>query len=394
MMKLHLERIILLFFAALIFSACNILQTKTKTNETIATNSIPPASLDGTEIPDSTASTMLQPTVTFTESPTNTPLPTRPSTPTILNAYTVSDVPYQKGGGTGAMLVLPDQIWIGSMFGGLQEWDPKTGQIIMQVTSIQPKMYYDIEKEGNNHLWVLAGENNYNYADALYLLSLPDAKLVKRFDIKGVGDYGWTPIRLGISPGKLWVNDMTIDTDALKETHYENGLPDSAEFAYDNNGWMWVTGDWCMGCEHDLWIIDVNDPTSYKDAQHSGMRNVGVLESPMVLTDGKIWLTQTEHDPSVRVFLVAYDISNSVEPVFHVEITNDIKDINGRNVIAADDNSIWIDSSGTLYYYAKSDGHYQGSLVIGEDRINGLGFDGYTLWALSMDAGLVQIAVP
>ena len=184
---------------------------------------------------------------------------------------------------------------------------------------------------------------------------------------------------------------MTVDTTTLKETHYKDGLPSEARFAYDSKGWMWINGTWCQGCGHDTWITNANDPNVAKDDQHSGMLNVSSMEQPLVLANGKIWFVQTEGPSFTKKYLVAYDPQKTDKPVIHVEVTS--KDKPFASLIAADHQELWIDSGKNLFYYSLADGHYLGSLSIGED-IKSISFDGNYLWVSSLETGLVKIAVP
>lgn len=358
----------------------------------------------GTEAPNTslTGTTSTHLPATPTAHPTNTIAPTvepsptlipKLSQPTIINTYMVSSLPGGKGSGPGAMLVLSGQIWTATMFAGLQQWDPATGTAVKTLADIQASQYWDIKFDGR-YLWVLASEQTESSADSLYMIDPNRSELVKRFDIGKSGDFGLEPTQLGISPGRIWVNDGVISTDTLEYTHLPNGLPSDAHFAYDNHGWIWITGSWCHGCNHDLWIVNTDDPQQLKDEQHSGILGEGTLDKPLILAGGKIWLIAVSHDQasSPIYFLEGYDPLHTDIPVFREDISAEVP-LNSQIHLAADGKVLWVEAEGTLYYYSLEDASLLGSLQVGAD-VQGIGFDGRDLWILSLKEGLQQISLP
>ncbi len=260
--------------------------------------------------------------------------------PTISKSIVVSDIPYYPGGGSGTMLALPGQVWTGTLFSGLQQWDPQTGDLVMTISEIEAKIFFDIEFE-NNRLWVLASIDDPNQAEILYVIELPQGEVVKIIPITDEGDYGTAPTRLGNSPGKIWVNFGMVDTETLDYMSLPNGLPSDAHFVYDDEKWMWITGSWCDGCRHDLWLVNANDPSELKDNQNSGVLDTGVLGNPLVLADGKVWLVAHYYSDNDAYYLDGYDINKTDQPEFHIDVTSEIYD-HGNINIAADDRMVWI----------------------------------------------------
>lgn len=301
-------------------------------------------------------------------------------------------MPFNKGGGLGTMLVMPGRIWTGTMFSGLQEWDPETGSLVRSIPAIEARLFFDIKFDGQL-LWILASQDEPNHADSLYVLDPQAGEVVEVIPVGSEGVYSTNPVQLGLSPGKIWVNFGIVDTATLEYTSLPDGLPSEAHFAYDGAGWMWITGGWCHGCSHDLWIINAGDPNQVLDDQHSGVLGTGVLGSPLALAGGKMWLTAAYHAGSeVSEFLDAYSLDQTSKPEIHVDVTKELLG-HGNAILAADGRLVWMAVEGTLYYFDNQTGQKLGQLEAGEE-IQSLGYDGASLWVLSQDAGLLQIALP
>ena len=123
--------------------------------------------------------------------------------------------------------------------------------------------------------------------------------------------------------------------------------------------------------------------------------------SQPVLANGKMWMiaqneVQTKSGWEKQWILTAYDINDPVISVVHVDISQYMPKLNGDLIMAADNKVIWIvpdDIKGDIDYYDQSDGHYMGNLHAGM-LIEGLGFDGSSMWVMDNEHGLEQIALP
>ena len=349
-----------------------------------------PTSIDMTSevVPITQATLTVTPLQTVNIPPTQAIIPIDP---TIIKSIVVSDMPYHPGGGPGTMLALPGQVWTGTMFSGLQQWNPQTGDLVMTIPEIEATNFFDIEFE-NNRLWVLASIDDSNQAEILYVIELPQGKIVKKIPITDEGGYGTAPTQLGNSPGKMWVNFGIVDTETLEYVPLPNGLPSDAHFIYDGDKWMWITGSWCAGCRHDLWLVNANDPSDHKDSQNSGALDTGVLGQPLVLANGKVWLVAYYDSDNKSSYLDGYDIHRTDQPKFHIDVTSEVYD-HGNAHITADNRMVWIEVEGMLHYFDSKIGQKMGELKVGE-YVESIGFDGTSLWVLSSDAGLLQICLP
>lgn len=316
------------------------------------------------------------------------------STLHVINAYPVQTLyPGNKGGGSGsAMLVLPGQVLTGTMFGGLQLWDAQTGRVVKTYSNVPSKVFFDIQYDGKN-LWVLANDNLADSSpDSLYVITLPDGEIVKKVDLAGENDVE----NIGMSPGKAWIGSTIYDTGTLEPSPVSGGgLPGESHFAYDGGGWMWITGVYCHGCGHDLWLFDVNNPPDHKDARNSGTLNDGVLGSPPVLAGGRMWLVVRPNGDPVYM-LDAYDIQKTDRPALQIDLTGKFQATDSQSsdvYLTTDGTLLWLCLDGMIYYFDLVTGEELGSLAIGK-HVMGIGFDGNSLWVLSNDDGLIQVSVP
>ncbi len=349
-----------------------------------------PVSTDGAAIPVQ----KVQPTLTIAPLQAET-IPQEqtapPLNPFIMKSIVVSEMPFNPGGGSGAMLAIPGQIWIGTFFSGLQQWDPLTGELIRTISGIEATIFFDIELE-NNRLWVLASIEDPTQAEILYVIELPKGEIVKEIPIGMEGDYGTAPTQLGRSPGKIWVNFGIVDTETLAYESLPDGLPSEAHFVFDGEQWMWITGSWCDGCRHDLWLVNAKDPLELKDQQNSGVLDTGVLGEPLTLANGNVWLVAHYNTAGGSYYLDGYEIHKSNQPEIHIDVTDEIAG-HGQANIAADDQMVWLEAEGTLIYFDSLTGQKMGELRVG-DTVDDIGFDGTNLWVLSSDAGLLQVYLP
>jgi hypothetical protein len=371
--------------------------TKALLTQTPEVNSTPTSEVVESETPEST----------------RIPIATRPSQPIIAAAYPLS-YPGSLTGLGGILGISPGRVWVAGIYSGaspqavenipgIQEWDADSGKFLRAIPLPEIIRFWDIKYDGQ-YLWVLASKKEAAYADILYVLGLSDGQVVKEWDKFTKDDYGWRPTQLGLSPGKIWVANKVIDTPSLQEEAIEwYGLPADAYFAYDGQKWMWITGSWCEGCNHDLWLLDADDPMKVKDKEGSGAPHSGTIGQPIVLANGKIWLGGIKDIKTVNglftgtPYLEAYNLDQTDRPSLSVEITRELaKDTLVIQLLVADNHVVWLGNqfgSTTLYYHDQNDGKLLGSLYLDTAGIADMAFDGTNLWVLDAD-NLVRIALP
>lgn len=312
--------------------------------------------------------------------------------PVVANTYPVQTLyPDNKGGGISVMLALPGQVWTGSMFGGLQLWDPASGAVVKTISAVPSMMFYDIESDGEQ-LWVLASDDlESDGPDAVYVLSLPEGEVTARFDLAS----GSGVEQLGVSPGRVWIGDTVYDTSTLQSSPVSSGLPSEARFAYDGEQYMWITGVYCHGCNHDLWLFDAENLPDHKDDQNSGTLRDGVLGSQPVLAAGRMWLVVRPNGDPIY-WLDAYDLNNTSQPVLQIDVSDIFEETDTQSsqvYLAADNQVLWMSLNEKLAYFDLATGQQLGSLPVGAD-VMGMGFDGVNLWLLSNTEGLTRISIP
>lgn len=394
-----IQNLISLFFCAFSLISCTALFQDPIMNKSTTIETKASVSSESTQQPVSTdeaVKSVQKVQVTLTNAPLQdetSPLEQTapPLNPFVMKSIVVSEMPFNPGGGSGAMLAIPGQIWTGTFFSGLQQWDPLTGELVRTISGIEAANFFDIELE-NNRLWVLASMEDPTQAEILYVIDLPQGEIVKEITIGMEGDFGTAPTQLGRSPGKIWVNFGFVDTETLTDDALPDGLPSEAHFVYDGEQWMWMTGSWCDGCRHDLWLVNAKDPSEKKDQQNSGVLDTGVLGEPLALANGKVWLVAHYNTAGGSYYLDGYEIDKSDQPQFHIDVTDEIAG-HGQANIAADNQMVWLEAEGTLVYFDSLLGQKIGELKVG-DTVDAIGFDGTSLWVLSSDAGLLQIFLP
>jgi len=352
------------------------------------------------------------------ETPTLTPLatvaPTRPSQPVVINHYCIkpdcSGYTYPgdflkglMGGVDGVFLVLPGQIWTAAYPQGIYEWDSRDGHLMNTVPlTLDTGNFTDIQYDGkqiwaNQDIPLSATESS----RVLYVIDPQRARVIQKithgYDNAEEGHF----LDFGISPGKVWLEQRWINADTFQinnASHYFEC--DDAYFAYDGQGHMWATGeaDPTYDCIQDLYVWNAAEPAG-QPLPSDGADNFG--GSPLVLVNGKMWMianntVKTDSGWSHPWLLTAFNLNDPLKPALQVDISQYMPEVNGNLVMAADNKVIWVASdaiNGNIDYYDQGDGHHMGSLKVGK-IIEGMGFDGSSLWVMDNEHGLEQIGLP
>jgi hypothetical protein len=108
-----------------------------------------------------------------------------------------------------------------------------------------------------------------------------------------------------------------------------------------------------------------------------------------------MWMVAARHEGpgNPNWFLQAYDLHQTDKPALKIDITRKFQGGSARLHFAIDNHVLWLAINGRLYYFDPSTGQELGNLSIG-NQVESMGFDGSSLWVLSIDQGLVQIALP
>ena len=214
---------------------------------------------------------------------------------------------------------------------GIQEWQADSGKILRTIDLPQVSHIADIKIDGS-YLWVLAAKRSpaaQNYCtDSVFALSLSNGSVVKELNTQGNNtDCAGTrhPVQIGLSPGKLWVDDEIIDTQTFQVQQMgpypkSDDLPDGAYFAYGGQQWMWSTGEDCAECSRDLWLFNTMGPAKLRDEYGTGATTESHQDQAIIAANGKVWVG-AKHYPADSEWLEAYDINKPDKPVLNVDIS-------------------------------------------------------------------------
>ncbi|HMD89314.1 MAG TPA: hypothetical protein VKF38_09145 [Anaerolineaceae bacterium] len=340
-------------------------------------------------------------------------LPTRPSQPAVVAHYCIrqdcSGYQYpgdmlsgMMGGLNGVLLVLPGQLWTAATPGGIQEWDAHDGHLLNSIAAdYEQGNFTDIQYDGKL-IWAsikysTSATESYR---VFYIVDPSQARLIKKISFK-YGESDEAAESIGISPGKVWLEHQWIDTDSFQINDAKHYFACDGHYAYDGQGSMWVTGqaDPSFDC-NAMYVWNAADPAGQPLPSDPG---ADYGDSPLLLAGSKMWMighsaVKTKSGWTHPWVLTAYNITNPVKPVLQVDISQHMPETIGNLHMAADNKVIWVaaesgDKLGNIDYYDQADGHYMGSLQVGQ-LIGGLGFDGSSLWVMDNVHGLEQIALP
>jgi len=374
----------------------------------------PPASAPASQarpVDTATSAPVLQDTLTPTQAPTAAP--TRPTQPVVVAHYCLlADCSHYQypgdflsgnmGGIDGVMLVLLDQIWTAAYPQGIQEWDPHDGHLINSISAnYEVGNFMDIQYDGKL-IWAsqyVPTSTSDSYR-VFYAIDPLQGKLVKKISLK-YGENDYHSFLFGVSPGKVWLEQQWIDTNTFQihdASHYF-ACPDQ-HFAYDGQGLLWVTGDVIpdLTCDRYLYVWNASDPNGQPLPSDT---HDAFSDSPLVMANGKMWMMTQKEVKSKSGWekhwiLTAFDLKDATKPVIQVDISQYMPELNGDLIMAADNKAIWVvpdDIKGDVEYFDQADGSYLGSLHVGQ-LIEGMGFDGSSLWVMDNEHGLEQIALP
>jgi hypothetical protein len=169
----------------------------------------------------------------------------------------------------------PGKVWVGTGRGTIEKVDSQSGAFEQSISLGDTKI--DLQSLTSNHIVAAVLKMGFDgqYIAATMLLSdqIPPHRylfiidsgsgtVVHQWDLQSAE---WSkeestsfPDDFGVSPGKIWLDGHMIDTQTF-EVKKDIPNPAMSHFAYNGNGWMWITGDTGGSCD-DLIFIKTNDP--------------------------------------------------------------------------------------------------------------------------------------
>jgi hypothetical protein len=204
----------------------------------------------------------------------------------------------------------PGKVWIGSGYGTIEEVDSQSGAFIgsipvtgdiegtrKNIAGIEMTMFpiLKLAVEGQ-YLW-LYGMTAENIIPHGYLLAVDpeNGSVARQFDLDSAAwmkgyERRSLPDDLGISPGKVWIDNHIVNTQTFEVTA-DIGMPGMTLFAYNGKDWMWMTGD--TGYGDGLVFVNTDDPSQYRHQFRWPflVRPSGVgPANPLVLAGDRIWI--------------------------------------------------------------------------------------------------------
>jgi hypothetical protein len=205
----------------------------------------------------------------------------------------------------------PGKVWIGTGGGAIQEVDAQSGafgqSILLTPGAINATNVYPILKLGfdGQYVWALADPvENHEVNPHVFAINSDSGAIAHQWDLNSrewkkdmspdsqIARYFVKD--LGISPGRIWVDNHVIDTQTFQAKHV--GMIGGPHFAYNGQGWMWMTGVGPEACD-GLDFFETDNPSQdhyqcrYPFLNHAseGYSNVGD-NSPVVLAGDKVWI--------------------------------------------------------------------------------------------------------
>jgi hypothetical protein len=181
----------------------------------------------------------------------------------ISNSY-----PLQAAGGLiGVSLAAsPGKVWIGSGKGTVEEVDSQSGAfkgITLDTSGGQAGYVLKLRFDGQ---YIAALEHLVDQKHVahgrVFAIDSGSGAVVQQWDLESSA---WSkqpsenpPMNMGVSPGKIWVDNHVIDTQAFETKEVD--IPGDPQFAYNGKDWMWMTGDTGGSC-NDLVFVNTDDPS-------------------------------------------------------------------------------------------------------------------------------------
>ncbi|GEM_PF-5302379 len=324
----------------------------------------------------------------------------------------------------------PGRVWIGTGNGTVEEVNSQDGTFLRSIpvtgdiegtrktiSDIEMTMFpiLKLAVEGQ-YLWLYGwtAENNMPHP-YLLVLDPENGSIARQFDMdsaewmNGYERIG-LPEDMGISPGKVWIDDHIINAQTLEVTS-GIGMPGMTLFAFNGTNWMWMTGD--TGHGDGLVFVNTDKPSQYLHQtrwpflvhQADGSSGIGPTD-PLVLAGDRIWIGRGISGTNPTYSLEAYpadldQLMKETGPIASVPLPESYKTI--RMLYAGD--YLWVvyalgDKPGILCQLDPQTGETINSLdLIGEEgRSKGdvpqdIATEGDNLWVLTVRQ-LIRIKLP
>lgn len=214
----------------------------------------------------------------------------------------------------------PGKVWLGTLTGTIEQMDTQSGAFERTIalpgggdpTTVFPVMKLAFE---GDYLWAWGNQIVSGRARPyLFAVDSSARAIVHQWDLDSAAwlegeSRVFPPEDFGVSPGKLWIDNHVVDTQTLEVTAGVH-MPAMTRFAYDGEGWMWMTGDTGQG--DSLVFVSTDDPSQaryqsrWPFLDHSGGSSGVGPSSPLVAAGDRMWIGQTVAGTNPFRTLAAY----------------------------------------------------------------------------------------
>lgn len=245
----------------------------------------------------------------------------------------------------------PGKVWVGTGRGTIEKVDSQSGAFEQSISLVSTKI--DLESLASDHIVgavIKMGFDGQYIAATMFLsdqipphryLFVVDSgsgAVVLQWDLQSAE---WSeeestcfPDDFGVSPGKIWLDGHVIDTQTF-EVKKDIPNPAMSHFAYNGNGWMWITGDMAGSCD-DLVFINTADPSKavcqnplpFMNNSGDKVGSVSVGMSIMALAGDRMWMAgRGGGDGNQNMTIVAYpadmdQLMKETKPLATVRLMN------------------------------------------------------------------------
>jgi hypothetical protein len=207
----------------------------------------------------------------------------------------------------------PGKVWVGTGRATIEKVDSQSGAFEQSISLGSTKI--DLKSLSSDHIVgaVLKMGFDGQYIAAtmilsdqipphryLFIIDSGSGAVVQQWDLQSAE---WSkeestsfPDDFGVSPGKIWLDGHVINTQTF-EVKKDILNPPMSHFAYNGNGWMWITGDTGGSCD-DLVFINTADPAKdicqkrlpFLNNSGDKLGNVYIGKSIMALAGDRMWM--------------------------------------------------------------------------------------------------------
>lgn len=393
-----------LFFVWLILLSCGLFPKPVESTSVTAT--APNSPTNSTALTSGTADPTSMPASEMTET-------TGPYSVTISNSY---PLPLANGVFGLSMTTSPGKVWLGTGNGTIEQVDSQTGAFVQSIPLITGEGlgFYLVPTLDFNGQYIAAVEVTLDQKSLnLFAIEPGSGEVVHQWDMQSSEwseeprDFASAATRVGVSPGKIWVDSHVIDTQTF-EVKEVPMLP-YTRFGYNGKGWMWITGDSGGSCD-DLIFINTDDLSEVVCQPRLPFmidpNDADPDVSIMTLAGDRIWMVTGGEGGGQPLTITAYpadmdQLMKTTKPLAKVTLmdkSHQIKMLYAGNYLWL----LWMagDKPGFLYQLDPQTGETINSLdlVGGQGRAKGdiprdMATEGKNLWVVTMFQ-LLRIKLP